>query len=44
MRVRSVRLTGWHERAAKRFGNGEISEGVRYALELAHREMKKEKR
>jgi len=31
----SVRLTAWHARQARRIGNGEVSEGIRAAIELA---------
>lgn len=33
MCVRSVRLTFWHIRRAKRIGSGNLSEGVRIAIE-----------
>lgn len=33
LRVVSVRLTLWHERQAKELGNGELSLGIRIALE-----------
>ena len=31
----SVRLPLWHVRAARRIGNGNASEGIRVAIELA---------
>jgi len=31
----SVRLTAWHARQARRLGGGEVSAGVRKAIELA---------
>lgn len=42
MRVHSIRMTCWHVRKAKKLGDGEVSDGVRYALELASNEKKKE--
>lgn len=33
LEVKSVRLTNWHIRHAKKLGNGSLSEGIRLALE-----------
>lgn len=42
MRPVTVRMTNWHIRAARKFGDGEVSEGVRYALETAPLKPKEE--
>lgn len=33
MKVVALRLTNWHTRKAKKIGDGNLSEGVRVALE-----------
>lgn len=43
LRVTSVRLTHWHIRAAKKLGNGAVSEGIRTAIEAAHLNHKEHK-
>lgn len=43
LRVVSVRLPNWHIRAAKKLGDGVISEGVRTAIEIADLNQKEKK-
>lgn len=35
LRNLSVRLSYWHVRRARKLGNGNVSDGIRYAIETA---------
>lgn len=43
MRAVSARLTHWHVRAAKKIGQGKLSEGIRQAIEIAESQLKEKK-